>query len=74
MEEKVIIIYTDGSCNPKIGIGAWATIIFINEGKITLEGSAKDTTHQRMELIAVIEAFSHVLKKRSFFFSGYCLY
>lgn len=60
---QTIEIYTDGSCNPKHGIGGWAALIFIDDKKIMLQGSAIDTTHNRMELAAVINAIEYVLKE-----------
>lgn len=63
MNKNNIEIYTDGSCNPKQGIGGWAALIFIDDEKIILQGSDKNTTHNRMELLAVINAIEYVLKK-----------
>jgi len=54
------IIYTDGSCHSILKIGGWASAIFVGEEKIILKGMVKDTTHQRMELLAVIESLSYV--------------
>ena len=55
-----ITIYTDGSCHTQLKIGAWAAVILIANDKKTLTGTANNTTHQRMELTAVIEALSYV--------------
>ena len=41
-------------------IGAWASIIFIGNEKISLSGIAFDTTHNRMELQALIEAIAYL--------------
>lgn len=57
---KSVLIYTDGSCNPQLEIGAWASIIFMDEQKITLTDVVKNTTHQRMELSAVIKTLEHL--------------
>ena len=62
MKDSSIVVYTDGSCNPEHGIGAWATILFIGEEKTVLVGKANQTTHQRMELTAVIKAFEYLAK------------
>jgi ribonuclease HI len=51
-----ITVFTDGSCHNRLKTGGWASIIFIDDEKITLKGSEAETTHHRMELIAVIEA------------------
>ena len=63
MNNKVIEVYTDGSCNTQHKIGAWAAIIFINNKKVVIQGSATETTHNRMELIAVINAIEYVIKE-----------
>lgn len=53
-----VIVYTDGSCNPRYRAGAWAALVFWKGEKVWLQGEALDTTHQRMELTAVIEALA----------------
>ena len=65
MNNKVIEVYTDGSCNPQYQIGGWAALIFINGEKVVLQGNATETTHNRMELTAVIKAIEYVLKEFS---------
>lgn len=62
MKNKIIDIYTDGSCHTQLKIGAWAALVFINDEKITLSGIKKETTHNRMELIAVIESIKYSYK------------
>lgn len=62
MEDSAIVIYTDGSCNPRHGIGAWAAILFIDKNKFVLTGVEEQTTHQRMELQAVIKSFEYLAK------------
>ncbi|MBC7423179.1 MAG: ribonuclease HI [Ferruginibacter sp.] len=57
---KAIQVYTDGSCHTQLCIGAWAAIIFIGDVKIILSGIEKNTTHNRMELIAVIKAIEYI--------------
>ena len=55
-----ITIYTDGSCHTQLKIGAWAGVIITGNKKRILKGTATNTTHQRMELTAVIEALIYV--------------
>ena len=60
-----VTAYTDGGCrgNPG-GIGGWGAIL-VNEGKghaLECWGAARDTTNNRMELTAAIEALA-ALKK-----------
>ena len=52
----MITIYTDGSCLTNPGKGGWAAII--NDGKEIkkLSGNEKNTTNNRMELLAPINA------------------
>ena len=55
--ESIPKIFTDGSClkNPG-GPGGWAFTILENGEQWTLSGGDSNTTNNRMELIAVIEA------------------
>lgn len=62
IQQNLISAYTDGSCNTSTLFGAWAAIILIGNEKIILEGHANQTTHQRMELTAVIEALAFIEK------------
>lgn len=55
-----IIIYTDGSCHTQQQIGAWSAIILVDDEKIILSGIETNTTHQRMELLAVINAIEYI--------------
>lgn len=55
-----IRIYTDGGCSGNPGPGAWAYIIPRKEGDVRRAGFAPDTTNNRMELKAVIEALEAV--------------
>ncbi len=51
-----VIIYTDGGCDPNPGRGAWAALI-LSDGKETeISGVNPETTNNRMELTAAIEA------------------
>ncbi|MFL2854711.1 MAG: ribonuclease HI [Candidatus Pelagibacter sp.] len=56
----MIIIYTDGSCLTNPGNGGWAAIIS-QDGKIKkITGSEKNTTNNRMELLAPINALKQI--------------
>jgi ribonuclease HI len=60
----MIEIYTDGSCLENPGNGGWAAIIY-DDGKIEkISGSEKNTTNNRMELMAPIAALSKITKKK----------
>lgn len=53
---KKIEIYTDGSCLNNPGFGGWAYILCYKEHKKEAFGSEENTTNNRMELRAIIEA------------------
>jgi ribonuclease HI len=57
-----IEIYTDGSCHTQQCVGAWAAVLLIGEQKIVLSGKENDTTHNRMEILAVINSIKYVQK------------
>ena len=59
----MIEIYTDGSCLTNPGNGGWAAIIN-KDGEITkISGSEKNTTNNRMELLAPINALKNINPK-----------
>jgi len=51
-----VIIYTDGACRGNPGPGGWGAILRYKSKKKELYGGAKETTNNRMELTAAIEA------------------
>jgi ribonuclease HI len=55
-------IYTDGSCHTQLCVGAWAAVLLVGEDKITLSGKEVDTTHNRMEILGVINAIKYILQ------------
>jgi len=56
----MIKIYTDGSCLKNPGNGGWAAIICTDNEVKKISGSEKDTTNNRMELMATINALKEV--------------
>ena len=58
----MIKIYTDGSCLNNPGNGGWAAIINDNETIKKISGSVKDTTNNKMELMAPIMALQEIDK------------
>ena len=56
----MIKIYTDGSCLKNPGNGGWAAIICTRNEMKKISGSEKDTTNNRMELLATINALKEV--------------
>jgi ribonuclease HI len=61
MEE--IIIYTDGSCIGNPGKGGWGAILLYKNHKKEISGKEENTTNNKMELKAVIEALKNLKKK-----------
>lgn len=59
---KEVEIYTDGACSGNPGPGGWGAILLYGEHRKELSGGEPETTNNRMELTAVIEALK-VLKE-----------
>lgn len=55
MSSKVEI-YTDGACSGNPGAGGWGAILRYGSAERELSGGETETTNNRMELTAVIEA------------------
>lgn len=53
---KEVTIYTDGACSGNPGPGGWAAILVYGRHRKELSGAVTDTTNQRMELTAALEA------------------
>lgn len=51
-----VIIYTDGACKGNPGPGGWGVLMRSGAVEKTLHGGERETTNNRMELTAVIEA------------------
>ena len=60
----MIKIYTDGSCLNNPGNGGWAAIININDKVKKISGSVKNTTNNKMELMAPIKALQEINEKQ----------
>ena len=56
----MIKIYTDGSCLENPGNGGWAAIINDDGNIKKISGSEKNTTNNRMELMAPINALKNI--------------
>ncbi|MBQ8631909.1 MAG: ribonuclease HI [Alphaproteobacteria bacterium] len=52
----IIEIFTDGACSGNPGPGGWGVILRYRGTEKELSGGAPETTNNRMELTAVIEA------------------
>jgi ribonuclease HI len=58
MTSKKVIIHTDGACSGNPGPGGWGAIMDYNGTRKELCGGEAETTNNRMELKAAIEALN----------------
>ncbi|HLR29497.1 MAG TPA: ribonuclease HI [Paenalcaligenes sp.] len=63
MSKQVVEIWTDGACKGNPGAGGWGALLKYGAHEKEIYGGEDDTTNNRMELRAVIEALT--LLKRS---------
>ena len=62
MRMKQIVVYTDGACKGNPGPGGWGVLLQMGSIEKELCGGELQTTNNRMELMAVIQALT-ALKK-----------
>jgi ribonuclease HI len=55
-ERPHVIIYTDGACRGNPGPGGWGALLRYGRHEKEIYGSDPDTTNNRMELLAAVEA------------------
>lgn len=55
---KQISIWTDGACKGNPGTGGWGALLTYGRHEKEIYGGVANTTNNRMELLAVIEALS----------------
>jgi ribonuclease HI len=51
-----VTIYTDGACSGNPGPGGWGAVLIYGDKEKELSGGERETTNNRMELMAAIEA------------------
>jgi ribonuclease HI len=51
-----VVIFTDGACSGNPGPGGWGAILIAGEHERELKGGELQTTNNRMELMAAIQA------------------
>lgn len=51
-----VIIYTDGACSGNPGPGGWGAVLRFGQHKKELSGYEENTTNNRMEIMAAIQA------------------
>lgn len=57
---KHVIIYTDGACRGNPGPGGWGVLMRYGRHEKVLSGAEEDTTNNRMELSAAINALAAI--------------
>ena len=57
---KQVIIYTDGACSGNPGPGGWGAILMYRDKKLEISGYEDQTTNNRMELMAPIQALKRL--------------
>ncbi len=60
---KHVDIYTDGACSGNPGPGGWAAILIYNGHEKVISGGYPETTNNRMELFAIINALLQLKEK-----------
>jgi ribonuclease HI len=61
-EESQVEIFTDGACRGNPGPGGWGALLRYNGNEKTLYGAEKETTNNRMELMAAISALESLTR------------
>lgn len=57
---KKVTIYTDGACSGNPGPGGWGAVLIYGGHRLEMSGGERQTTNNRMELVAAIEAMSRL--------------
>lgn len=58
-----IRVYTDGACSGNPGPGGWGAVVLLDKEQIKLFGYEKQTTNNRMELMATLKALEFILRE-----------
>ena len=61
---KVTRIFTDGACSGNPGPGGWAAVYSNGNKCKVLSGNSKETTNNRMELLAVVRVLEKIESSR----------
>ncbi len=59
---KVVDVYTDGACSGNPGKGGYCAILIYNGVEKIVCGGERETTNNRMELLAVIKGLSALIE------------
>ena len=55
-KKNTVVIYTDGACSGNPGPGGWGSVLLYNGHRREMSGGDAETTNNRMEMMAVIQA------------------
>ena len=55
-----VTIYTDGACSGNPGPGGWGAVLIFGDHRKEIKGGAKETTNNRMELMAAIRSLEEL--------------
>ena len=55
-KSNTVVIYTDGACSGNPGPGGWGSVLLYNGHRREMSGGEAETTNNRMEMMAVIQA------------------
>jgi ribonuclease HI len=55
-KNNTVVVYTDGACSGNPGPGGWGSVLLFNGHRREMSGGEKETTNNRMEMMAVIKA------------------
>ena len=62
--KPIITIYSDGACRGNPGDGGWGALLISGTNEKSICGGERNTTNNRMELLAVIKALE-IIKQSS---------
>ena len=63
MNNNQVIAYTDGACKGNPGIGGWGALLSYKGISKEFYGAEKDTTNNRMEMMAAIQTLKALKRK-----------
>ena len=62
MSEQIVEMFTDGACRGNPGPGGWGVVLRFQGAEKELYGGEKETTNNRMELMAAIQGLESLTK------------
>ena len=62
MSEQTVEMFTDGACRGNPGPGGWGVVLRFQGAEKELYGGEKETTNNRMELMAAIQGLESLTK------------